>query len=86
MVNKKANHIPACISKSVVSRLREVVMIITLLSAFVLDYCIQFGKSLVQESHRHTGESSLKGNSNDEWAGAHGVQAKNESWVCPMLR
>lgn len=75
---KTANHVPGCISKSVVSRLWEVIMMITLCLAFVQDYCIQFGASPVQERHGHTRENSMEGNWNVEWAGAHSVRAEAE--------
>lgn len=48
---KTANHIPACTSKSVVSRLREKIMMIPLCSAFVQKSCVLFGAPPVQERH-----------------------------------
>lgn len=48
-------------------------MIIPLSLAFGRDYCGLFGASPVQERHRHTGESSLEGNWNEEWVGVFGV-------------
>lgn len=80
-MKERTTHIH-CISKSVVSRLREVIMIILFCLAFGLDYYGLFGASIVQERHRHTGESSLEGNWNEEWAGACGT----DCWLCSVLR
>lgn len=51
-----------CISKTVVSSLREVIMIIPFCLAFGLDYCGLFGASPVQERYRYIGERSLEDN------------------------
>lgn len=65
---KIASHILGCVSKSVVRRLREIIIIISLCSTFVLDYCVLSWASPVQESHGHTGESSVEGSWDNEWA------------------
>lgn len=71
-MKKRTPHIH-CISKSVVSRLREVIIPFCL--AFGLHCCGLTGASpkKVQGRHGHTGESSLEGNWNEEGAGTWGV-------------
>lgn len=74
---KTANHIPGCITKKCSHQVEEsdyddtpLFSICTGLLCLVWDF--------PSTRHQHAGESSLEGNWNVEWAGAHGVRAEAE--------